>query len=376
MAPTRLRQPAPRNLEMKKTPFHDIHHRLQARMVDFAGFSMPVLYRDITTEHQAVRQRAGLFDLSHMGRVRFTGPDAVRLATIVQTQGVSDMPVGRTRYALLCQADGTTLDDILISREEGGFLLVINAGNRDADLEFFRTHARGLDVTITDDSERLAMLAVQGPLARQIVATFGLKDADQIRYYRFATLPHTLGPILVSRTGYTGEDGFELLFDAGRAQEAWDALIVAGESAGMIPCGLGARDTLRLEAGMPLYGHELDRTTNPYEANLDFAVSETSPSLAAAALAEIRKRGPARRIVGLVTEGPRIPRQGYRVLSDGAEVGEIRSGTLSPTLGKNIATARLAAPAAAGGALSVDIRGNRVTATRTKLPFYVRNDRS
>ena len=361
---------------MKQTPFYDIHRRLEGRMVDFAGFEMPVLYRDITTEHKAVRERAGLFDLSHMGRVRFTGRDAVKLATIVQTQNVTDMPVGRTRYALLCRKDGTTLDDILISREEEGFLLVINAGNRDADLDFFRTHAKGLDVTITDDSERLAMLAVQGPLAHQVVAAFGLKGIDQIRYYRFATLPHALGPILVSRTGYTGEDGFELLFDAAQGSAAWDALNVAGESAGMIPCGLGARDTLRLEAGMPLYGHELDATTNPYEANLAFAVSETSPSLGSAALAEIRRNGPARRIVGLTTEGPRIPRQGCRVFADGADAGDIRSGTLSPTLGRNIATAMVAARASAEGALSVDIRGNRVNATRTAMPFYVRKDRS
>jgi aminomethyltransferase len=289
---------------------------------------------------------------------------------------VGDLAVGRTRYALLCRQDGTTLDDILISREENGFLLVINAGNRDADLEFFRENAKGLDVTITDDSERLAMLAVQGPKGRDVVTAFGLVGVDQIRYYRFATLPHALGPILVSRTGYTGEDGFELLFDATKANAAWDGLMAAGEAHGMIPCGLGSRDTLRLEAGMPLYGHELDRTTNPYEANLAFAVSETSPSLGAAALSAVRARGPVRRIVGLVTDGPRIPRQGCRVFADGRDVGDVRSGTLSPTLGKNIATAMVEARAADAGALTVDIRGHRVDATRTPMPFYVRKDRS
>jgi aminomethyltransferase len=361
---------------MKKTPFHEIHQRLQGRMVDFAGFAMPVLYKDITTEHQAVRQRAGLFDLSHMGRVRFTGPDALRLATIVQTQDMTTLQPGRTRYALLCLADGTTLDDILISREENGFLLVINAGNRDADLEFFRAHARGLNVTITDHSDRLAMLAVQGPAARHVVAAFGLPAADGIKYYRFATFSHALGPILVSRTGYTGEDGFELLFDAGRAEDAWASLMSAGESHGMIPCGLGCRDTLRLEAGMPLYGHELDRTTNPYEANLSFAVSETSPSLGAQALAAIRKTGPKRRLTGLATEGPRIPRQGCRVLAGGTDVGDVRSGTLSPTLGKCIATAMIDARVDEAAPLVVDIRGNKVGATRIPMPFYVRKDRS
>ena len=361
---------------MKKTPFHAIHERLQARMVDFAGFSMPVLYRDITTEHQAVRQRAGLFDLSHMGRVRFTGPDAAKLATIVQTQDVTRLLPGRTRYGLLCLADGTTLDDILISREEAGFLLVVNAGNRDADLDFFQTHGRSLEVTITDDSERLAMLAVQGPAAKDVVAAFGLPGAAKIRYYAFETIDHPIGPILVSRTGYTGEDGFELLFDSRQAQAAWDALMAAGETDGLIPCGLGARDTLRLEAGMPLFGHELDRTTNPYEANLGFAVSETSPSLGAAALAEVRKHGPSRRIIGIETSGPRIPRQGCRVFADGTDVGDVRSGTLSPTLGKNIATAMVVAQAATVGSLEVDIRGNRVSAVRVPMPFYVRKDRS
>jgi aminomethyltransferase len=360
----------------KTTPFHDVHERLHARMVDFGGFAMPVLYKDITTEHHAVRKAAGLFDLSHMGRVRFKGPDAAKLATIVQTQDVTALRPGRTRYALLCLADGTTLDDILISREEEGFLLVVNAGNRDADMDFFRTHAAGLDVRITDDSERLAMLAVQGPAAPHVVAAFGLPGAGAIRYYGFATLDHAIGPVLVSRTGYTGEDGFELLFDARRAAAAWDGLMAAGEPFGMVPCGLGARDTLRLEAGMPLYGHELDRTTNPYEANLGFAVSATSPSLGAAALAAIRARGPSRRIVGLVIDGRRIPRQGCRVLSGGEDVGEVRSGTLSPTLEKNIATAMVAASAADEGPIEVDIRGHRAGAVRVPMPFYVRKDRS
>jgi aminomethyltransferase len=361
---------------MKTTPFHEIHERLGARMVDFAGYSMPVLYRDIPTEHRAVRSAAGLFDLTHMGRVRFRGRDAVRLATIVQTQDPTRIQPGRTRYALLCRADATTIDDVLISREEDGFLLVVNAGNRDADLEFFRTRAAGLDVAVADDSERIAMLAVQGPRSPEVLAAFGLPGAGAIRYYGFATLSHDLGPILVSRTGYTGEDGFELLFDARHALAAWDGLVAAGEASAMIPCGLGARDTLRLEAGMPLFGHEIDATTNPYEANLGFAVSETSPSLGAAALARVRQTGPARRIIGLVVEGPRIPRQGCRVLVSGEDVGDVRSGTQSPTLGRNIATAMVAARAVDHGPVEVDIRGHRVGAARTRLPFYVRKDRS
>ncbi len=362
---------------MKTTPFHHIHQRLSARLVEFGGYEMPVLYKDITTEHHAVRQKAGLFDLSHMGRVRFKGPDALKLATIVQSQDAAGIMPGRTRYALLLAPDGGILDDILISREEDGFLLVINAGNRATDLAFFHEHAARLNVSVIDDSERISMVAVQGPKAVEILARFGLKGHDEIKYYRFATLPSVVGPILVSRTGYTGEDGFELLVDSRRADDVWSGLTAAGEPSGLIPCGLGCRDTLRLEAGMPLYGHEIDRNTNPYEAHLTFGVSETAPSLGASALAEIRKNGAKRTLIGLTSDGPRIPRQGCAVHSRGKAVGAICSGTRSPTLSKNIATAMIEASAdVADGALTIDIRGDHVRATRIPMPFYTRPKRS
>jgi aminomethyltransferase len=351
---------------MKPTPFLDIHRRLGGQVVDFAGYAMPVRYKDIGTEHHAVRKKAGLFDLCHMGRVRFKGKDATTLAQRVQTQNVAKQPVGRTRYALLCAPDGGVIDDVLVSREEDGYLFVVNASNRDADLAWFDENKKGLDVAIVDDSERLAMLAVQGPEAVAVLARFGLSGAKDVGYYKFATFPHALGPILVSRTGYTGEDGFELLFDATRSEAAWNALVDAGAPSDLIPCGLGCRDTLRLEAGMPLYGHELDRSINPFEAGLDFGVSLDNPSVALPALSKIKAEGPKRRLVGLSPEGPRIPRQGCDVFFGDERVGVVCSGTLSPTLGKNIATALIRADAATRETFAVDIRG----------PFYVRPNRS
>jgi aminomethyltransferase len=361
---------------MKQTPFYALHQRHGAQLVDFAGYAMPVRYQDITTEHHAVRKRAGLFDLCHMGRVRFRGPDATKLAQRVQTQNVAKQPVGRTRYALLANAEGGVIDDILISREEDGWLLVVNASNRMRDLEWFREHAVGLNVEIVDDTDRIAMLAIQGPKAVDICAALGLPGARDVGYYKFATLPHKTGPILVSRTGYTGEDGFELFFENARAAMMWDASLEAGKPFDLIPCGLGARDTLRLEAGMPLYGHELELTINPYEAGVEFGVSLDNPSVAQAALARIKAEGPQRRLIGLSPAGPRIPRQGCAVYAGDRQVGVVCSGTLSPTLGKNVATALVEASAAERDDLAVDIRGHRAAAPRTQLPFYVRPDRS
>jgi aminomethyltransferase len=361
---------------MKQTPFYALHQRHGAQLVDFAGYAMPVRYRDIVGEHHAVRKQAGLFDLCHMGRVRFKGPDATKLAQRVQTQNVAKQAVGRTRYALLCAADGGIIDDILISREEDGWLLVVNASNRERDLAWFHENAVSMNVSVVDDTDRIAMLAVQGPKAVDIVAAFGLPGARDVGYYKFATLPHPTGPILVSRTGYTGEDGFELFFEAPRATATWDGLLAVGAPHGLVPCGLGCRDTLRLEAGMPLYGHEMDRETNPFEAGLDFGVSLDNPSVAQPALVRIKAEGVKRRLIGLAPAGPRIPRQGCAVLAGGKPVGTVCSGTLSPTLGKNIATAMVETAAAERDDLAVDIRGHLAPAPRTAIPFYVRPDRS
>jgi aminomethyltransferase len=358
---------------MKTTTLHPFHKSLGARMVPFGGYEMPVMYTDISTEHRAVRQAAGLFDLGHMGRVRLKGRDATRLADRVQTADAGSIPQGRTRYALMLFPDGGVRDDILISREHDGYLLVVNASNRAADLEFLHEQARGLEVAIVDDSDRQAMVAIQGPNALAIVSALGFRDAGAVGYYRFATADSAFGPTIVSRTGYTGEDGYELFLDAGQAEPLCRQALELGQRHGLRPCGLGARDTLRLEAGMPLYGHEIDATINPYEANLGSAVRSTADFVGSGALERVRQEGPKRALVGLIVEGPHIPRQGCTVLRDGQAVGAVCSGTLSPTLGVNIATALIgAAAASAGTGYTVAIRKHLAEARPTTMPFYRR----
>jgi aminomethyltransferase len=354
---------------MKETVLAPLHRALGARLVPFAGWNMPLLYGDIVSEHRAVRESAGLFDLGHMGRLRIRGPATWDLVRRVQTRDPEGMPLGRTRYGLVCEVDGGIIDDVLVSREEGGFLVVVNAGNREAVLELFRREARGLEVEIRDETDELGMIAVQGPQSRVILETAGL--APDIGYYCFTTVESPWGRVLVSRTGYTGELGFELLVPREETPPLWSHLLEVGREQGLVPCGLGARDTLRLEAGMPLYGHELRRDVNPFEAGLASSVRPHPTCIAAESLAAIRAAGPRRRLSGLEVEGRRIPRHGQPVMAGDRTVGSICSGTHSPTLGHNIATAMLAAEVALGEQpLVVDIRGHRAPARRAHLPFY------
>lgn len=334
---------------------------------------MPVTYADIRTEHEAVRQQAGLFDISHMGRVRFRGPDADQLAGRCQTLDTRELAAGRVRYSLILNADGGIIDDVLVSREkEDTLLFVVNAGNRDADLDVFSSLVDDLDVEVIDDSERESMIAIQGPNSPAILDAMGIEGASQLGYYRLGAFDGPLGPVIVSRTGYTGETGFELILPSERVRDAWDAALEHGRTHGLIPCGLGARDTLRLEAGMPLHGHEIGPDVNPYEAGLDFAVRSDLDYVGRSALDKVRAEGPARCLVGLVVAGPRIARSDSTVLVDGTEVGTVCSGTLSPTLGTNIATALVATQAQDAARFSVRIRRHEASARRTPMPFYRR----
>ena len=361
-----------RSYELNKTPLHAVHVELGARMVPFTGWDMPVTYQDIETEHHAVRQAAGLFDLCHMGRVRFRGPDADVLAGRVLTLDTRPLKEGRTRYALVCEEDGGIRDDVLVSRESDGLLLVVNAGNREADLERFAEHAHGLDLSVDDESNKQAMVAIQGPASIDVLEAMGLPEARKVKYYRFKTLDSDFGPMILSRTGYTGEIGFEIFLPAEEAPNFWGAALKQGKAHGLIPCGLGARDTLRLEAGMPLHGHEIDRTVNPVEAGLDFALRSDLPHVGAEAIKRVQDEGPARKLIGLQVEGPRIPRQGYSVMVGDRVVGAICSGTRSPTLGHNIATALVEAAAASENAFSVQIRRATAEASQVPMPFYSR----
>lgn len=362
---------------LAKTPLTSWHEGHGARMVDFAGWSMPVQYGSIVEEHHATRKQAGLFDVSHMGRFRIEGPAAEAWLDGLLTRRVEGTPVGRVRYSLVCKEDGGTLDDILFTHAgDNQYDLVVNASNRAKLLDWFAAHSMA-DATLTDRTEETAMIAVQGPEAVELVNRLADRDLSGMKYYTSvpeATVANT--SCAVSRTGYTGEDGYELICDAERAEPLWQALIDGGAQ----PCGLAARDTLRLEAGMPLYGHELDEETTPIQAGLGFAINlknaDDAPRdfVGAAALKDASNDPTLPIRVGLQVESKRPPREGYSVLLDGKPCGEVTSGTQSPTLGRPIAMAYVSPPAARGeGAIAIDIRGTETAAELAPLPFYKRN---
>jgi aminomethyltransferase len=346
-------------------------------MIPFAGYEMPVSYAGIVEEHRTVRAAVGLFDLSHMGEVQLRGPEALDFARYAVVSDPAALDPGQAQYSMLCTDAGGIIDDLILYRNDDGYLIVCNASNRDTVVAHLGTlRERGqFDVEIDDRSERTALIAPQGPRAAEMLR--GLTDADVhgLAYYRSARATVAGVDCLLARTGYTGEDGFELFCDARRAERLWESLIEAGDSIGLRPCGLGSRDTLRLEAGMPLYGNELDAATNPYEANLGRVVKlDKGEFVGRAALAEVRRTGPRRKLIGLVMREPGVPRHGYPVRIDGAEVGAVTSGTASPTLGMGIGMAYVPAGAVQpGGEAEVVIRGRPYRAEQVKLPFYKRD---
>ena len=365
--------------DLLKTPLHAAHLAAGGHMVDFAGYDMPVRYGTIVAEHAAVRTAAGLFDISHMGRVRFSGDDAERFLDRLLTNRVPTEP-GRVKYGLLCREDGGILDDVLTTKLAEDWLMVVNASNRPACLDWFRIQADGFAVEIDDRTAETAMIAVQGPAAAEIVAdALGMPLLHELGYYRAspAVWGRADGPaeeITVSRTGYTGEDGFEVIVPAADADAMWGLLRETGEPHGLVPCGLGCRDTLRLEAGMPLYGHELTVEVDPITAGLNFAVALGKDDfLGRDAIAAVKEAGPERVRVGLEQVGKRVGREGAAVSRNGERVGEVTSGTHSPTLGKAIGMAYVAPDAAAEGTeLEVDVRGRPEPAKVVSLPFYKR----
>jgi aminomethyltransferase len=346
-------------------------------MVPFAGWEMPERYTSILAEHNAVRQAAGLFDISHMGRVFVHGVEALPFLQRLTTNDVAALSQDQAQYSLLCRADGTTLDDVLVYRLPEHFLVVVNASNRARDLAFFQEHLLP-GVELDDATERTAMLAVQGPQAIAIVQKLSPEPLDQLRRYHCTAGDVANVNAFLARTGYTGEDGLEIIVGARQAQHVWDALMAAGKPLGLQPCGLGARDTLRTEAGLPLYGHELSDTTNPLEAGLDSFVSlEKQPaSLAGTALRRVVEHGPIRRLVGLRLADRAIARQETPVFAGQRQVGVVTSGTFAPTLQQSIAMAYLdPAVAVPGEQVEVDVRGQRHSATLVRLPFYRRRRR-
>ena len=361
---------------LQHSPLEEVHRGLGARLIEFGGWLMPVQYTGILDEHRTVRERAGLFDLSHMGELFVEGEaasDALAFALVSDPRGLA---VGRAQYSMICAPDGGVIDDLIVYRVAAErFLVVANASNAQIVSDALVERLAGFKAILDDRSLATALIAIQGPQAAAILRPLTDVDLDVLRYYAIAEgLVAGIGA-LVARTGYTGEDGFEILVDTPRAQALWDALAESGRSEGVLPCGLGARDTLRLEAGMALYGNELDRTTNPFEAGLGRVVKLDKPGdfVGRAALERIAREGPARRLVGLVVRGRGIARHGHPVLVGKRRIGEVTSGTHSPTLGSPIAMAYVApGDASPGTIVGVEIREQLVEAEVVSLPFYRR----
>jgi aminomethyltransferase len=359
-----------------KTPLHDWHQSHGGRIVEFAGWSMPVQYTSIVEEHQAVRQRVGLFDISHMGRLTFDGTGSLDWIERVTTNQAARLGVDQIQYSLMANGGGGLIDDILVYRTAYGYIVVCNASNRHAVVdEFERSRGPHADARLADRTFDTAMIAVQGPRALETVQPLWGTPLAGLRYYHL-TMGRLLGDVdaIVSRTGYTGEDGFELIVAAGEAERVWTALLDAGAPHGIVPCALGARDTLRFEAAMPLYGHELSDAINPYAAGVGWAVKlDKGEFIGRDALGRF-KADPGQKRVGLRLEGKRIARQGSLVRSQGKDVGLVTSGTFAPTLGQSLAMALVDPAAAAPGTrLQVDVRGRDEAAEVVALPFYKRS---
>lgn len=361
------------NAPLKRTPLFGEHSALGAKLVPFAGFEMPVQYpTGITAEHRSVREAAGLFDVSHMGEFVLTGPQALDLIQRVTVNDASRIEVGQAQYSAMCLEHGGVVDDLIVYRFADRWMLVVNASNLDKDLAWIRGHSGGLDVGIEDRSDRIALLAVQGPAAREILRPLVSPDVDTVRYYRFAEGTVAGIPAVVSGTGYTGEDGFELYVDSADAVPLWRALLEAGREHGLAPAGLGARDSLRLEVGYALYGNDLDDEHTPLESGLGWITKlDKGDFVGRDALVRQKEAGVPRRLVGLRVQGKGFPRHGYPILSGGGAVGVVTSGTVSPSLGYGVAMGYVPPELSKPGAtVQIDVRGKAAEAVVERPPFY------
>ncbi len=366
----------------RRTPLTSVHERLGAKMTDFAGWLMPLRYGSETAEHIAVRTAAGLFDLSHMGEFSITGPDAAAMLDHALTGQPSALQPGRARYTMICAEDGGILDDLIVYRlADDEFLIVANAANTAIVGSALADRSAGHDAAVTDRTDDYALLAIQGPRAAGILAPLTTVDLGAVKYYTGLPARLTGREVMLARTGYTGEDGFEIFARPQDAEFLWAELSVAGSGDGLIPAGLAARDTLRLEAGMPLYGNELGPELTPYDAGLGRVVRLDKPGyfVGRESLAARAEATAARQLVGLTCQSRRVPRHGYEVLWDGKPCGFVTSGAPSPTLGVPIAMAYVSPEVASearrdagSGRLAVDIRGRDEPATLVELPFYRR----
>jgi glycine cleavage system T protein (aminomethyltransferase) len=362
---------------LKKTPLYNAHVALGARMVPFGGWDMPVEYSGIAAEHLAVRTGAGLFDVSHMGEVEIAGKDALTAVQHITSNDASKLQLGQIQYSALTTPEGTFVDDLLVYRfGPSHYLLVINASNIDKDYAWIAARAKEAvpDIATVNSSDRYALIAVQGPRAQEILQTLTAIDLAPIKYYWFAHGEIAGVRGTVSRTGYTGEDGFEVMVPPAMASRVWDALLEAGKPMGLIPCGLGARDTLRLEAAMRLYGNDMDETSTVLEADLGWIVGwNKAEFLGRQPLHHQKAQGVPKKLVGFEVVDRAIARHGHTVWHNGKEVGVVTSGTQTPFLKKAIGMAYVPpALAAPGTEIEIDVRGRRVKAVIVPMPFYKR----
>ncbi len=376
----------------KTTPLHSTHVSLDARMIDFGGWDMPIQYEGIVSECATTRQRVGIFDIGHMGRLEFSGPQAVEALDYCVSCNVAALTDGRVKYGLILTERGTAIDDVLVYKDIDRVHVVVNAGNRDVDREHFRkiVAEKGFDCLVIDAAcpqephqghsflgVPQTMLALQGPNSETLLQRVVNTDTvvSELRYYRMMRTTILGLNCLVSRTGYTGEDGFEIFFDLREAQRMWDLLLSQGEDLGISPVGLGARDTLRTEAGMPLYGNEIDLETTPIEAGLRFGVAlKGGDYIGKSVLADQVENGVSKKLVGLEVDTRRVPRQGCALMDGETTLGAVTSGTFAPTLDKNIAMGFVPpSHAEVGTTFEVDIRGKRHGCTVVPMPFYKRS---
>jgi aminomethyltransferase len=363
---------------MKSIPLKSKHEALGASFTDFGGWEMPVRYSSDLAEHHAVRNAAGLFDISHMGEIFIEGKQASELLDFALVGAASEIAIGRAKYSLICNEDGGIIDDLIVYRlGQNAYLVVANASNREAVVAAMQKRSSGFDATVKDESDAWVLLAIQGPNAVSILSTLTSDPLDALKYYAISESEIAGVKCLLARTGYTGEDGFEIYIPVESAGQVFDELVAAGSLQGMLPTGLACRDTLRLEAGMPLYGHELNLDVNPYQAGFGKVVRLDKPGdfVGKAALTKLSETPPTKMLVGIAGEGKRAARADYEVFVEGSAspIGVVTSGALSPTLGFPVAMAYVGADfAQIDTPISVDIRGAATTFTVVKLPFYKR----
>ncbi|QOQ56897.1 glycine cleavage system aminomethyltransferase GcvT [Bacillus amyloliquefaciens] len=365
---------------LKRTPLYDVYKEYGGKTIDFGGWELPVQFSSIKEEHEAVRTKAGLFDVSHMGEVEVSGQDALSFLQKMMTNDVADLKPKSALYTAMCYPDGGTVDDLLIyQKSETCYLLVINASNIEKDIAWLKEHAKG-DVTLTNQSDEISLLAVQGPNAQTVLSKLTECDLASLKPFTFIDGADVAGrQVLLSRTGYTGEDGFEIYCRNEDAVHLFKEILAAGENEGLVPCGLGARDTLRFEAKLALYGQELTKGITPIEAGIGFAVKHKKDSdfFGKSVLSEQKEKGAPRKLVGLEMIEKGIPRHGYAVKKDGVAIGEVTTGTQSPTLKKNIGLALIKTEfSEIGTEVEVEIRKKTVKAKIVRTPFYKRPKQS